>query len=45
MDPGATNALRHILLGSNYELIPLKNVMDQAGFLPAGAQVLMAPCP
>lgn len=45
MDPGAANALRHILLGSNFELIPLKNVMDQTGFLPAGAQVSVTASP
>ena len=45
LDPEAAAALGAILHGSNFELIPLKNVMEQAGFLPPGAQVSVTASP
>ncbi len=45
MGCGEANALRSILLHSNFELIPLRNALDQARFLPAGAQVSVTASP
>jgi len=43
--PGGEAALAAILAGSTFELIPLKNVMDQAGFLPQQARVAVTASP
>ncbi len=39
------DAIASILESSTFELIPLKNVMDQAAFLPAGARVSLTASP
>lgn len=39
------DAIRHRLLHPKYELIPLKNVLDQSGFLPEGAVVSVTASP
>lgn len=40
-----SNAIRRMLEHPKYELIPLKNVMSQAGFLPDGATVTVTASP
>jgi methylenetetrahydrofolate reductase (NADPH) len=40
-----SNAIRHMLEHPRYELIPVKNVMSQAGFLPDGATVTVTTSP
>ena len=39
------DALAHVLAAPTFELIPLKNALDQAAFLPAGATVSVTASP
>jgi methylenetetrahydrofolate reductase (NADPH) len=45
LSPAAREALARTLDSAAFELIPLKNVHDQAGFLPAGAVVSVTASP
>lgn len=45
IEPADAALLSETLRGSNFELIPLKNVMDQASYLPPGAQVSVTASP
>jgi methylenetetrahydrofolate reductase (NADPH) len=45
LEPDQVDALRLALLHPKYELIPLKNVLAQAEFLPAGAVVSVTASP
>src|SRR5689334_2509887 len=43
--PPAREALGRLLRSPTYELVPLKNALDQAAFLPAGATVSVTASP
>ena len=43
--PPAREALARVLRAPTFELVPLKNALDQAGFLPAGATVSVTASP
>ncbi|HEY3162981.1 MAG TPA: hypothetical protein VGJ71_01405 [Candidatus Limnocylindrales bacterium] len=43
--PPARDALARLLRSPTYELVPLKNALDQAAFLPAGATVSVTASP
>ena len=43
--PPARDALAHVLRSPTFELVPLKNALDQAAFLPAGATVSVTASP
>jgi len=43
--PGAVSRIRAMVESPRYELIPLKNVIEQAGHLPAGATVTVTASP
>lgn len=45
LEPAQIEAIRHALARPKYELIPLKNVLDQAEFLPDGAMVSVTASP
>jgi len=45
LDEPARAAIRRVLADPTFELIPLKNADDQAGFLPAGATVSLTASP
>lgn len=45
LQPAEIEAIRRALLHPKYELIPLKNVMEQAGYLPEGAVVSVTASP
>ena len=45
LDVPARKAITSVLSGPTFELIPLKNVHDQAAFLPAGATVSVTASP
>lgn len=45
LDQNQIDAMRDMLLGPKYELIPLKNVLDQSEFLPEGALVSVTASP
>lgn len=45
LDPDRVTAVRRLLERPKYELIPLKNVLDQAGFLPDGSTVSVTASP
>ena len=45
MAPPARDALAHLLRSPTFELVPLKNALDQAEFLPAGATVSVTASP
>ena len=45
MAPPARDALAHLLRAPTFELVPLKNALDQAAFLPAGATVSVTASP
>ena len=45
ISPSARDALAGVLRAPTFELIPLKNSMDQAAFLPAGATVSVTASP
>ena len=45
LTPGARHAIRRVLEHAKFELIPLKNVLDQARFLPEGATVSVTASP
>lgn len=45
LTPGARNAIRRVLQHATFELIPLKNALDQARHLPAGATVSVTASP
>jgi methylenetetrahydrofolate reductase (NADH) len=43
--PPARDALAHVLRSPTFELVPLKNALDQAEFLPAGVTVSVTASP
>ena len=43
--PPAREALAHVLRAPTFELVPLKNALDQAAFLPAGSTVSVTASP
>ena len=43
--PPAREALAHVLRSPTFELVPLKNALDQAAFLPAGVTVSVTASP
>jgi methylenetetrahydrofolate reductase (NADPH) len=43
--PPAAEALARVLRAPTFELVPLKNALDQAGFLPAGVTVSVTASP
>ena len=45
MAPPARDALAHLLRAPTFELVPLKNALDQATFLPDGATVSVTASP
>jgi len=45
LEPGAIDAIRAKLERPRYELIPLKNVLEQAGYLPEGSTVTVTASP
>src|SRR6185295_17105617 len=45
MAPPARDALAHLLRAPTFELVPLKNALEQAAFLPAGATVSVTASP
>lgn len=45
LEPSQIDAMRRTLAHPKYELIPLKNVLDQAAFLPEGAVVSVTASP
>ena len=45
LDPRARAAIRRVLERPRFELIPLKNVLDQAAYLPDGATVSVTASP
>ena len=45
LDAGGREAVRRILEHAKFELIPLKNVLDQSKYLPAGAAVSVTASP
>ena len=45
LSPSARDALASLLRTPTFELIPLKNVMDQAEYLPPGATVSVTASP
>ena len=45
LDGFARAALRQALENPKFEVLPLKGVLDQAGILPAGAQVSVTASP
>jgi methylenetetrahydrofolate reductase (NADPH) len=45
LDAAGQAAIRRVLADPSFELIPLKNVDDQAGFLPGGATVSVTASP
>lgn len=45
LQPAETEAIRRVLANPKYELIPLKNVIDQSGYLPEGAKVSVTASP
>lgn len=45
VEPGAIDAIRARLERPKYELIPLKNVLEQAGYLPEGSTVTVTASP
>jgi methylenetetrahydrofolate reductase (NADPH) len=45
VDDAGRAAIERVLAGPTFELIPLKNVDDQSGFLPAGATVSVTASP
>jgi methylenetetrahydrofolate reductase (NADPH) len=45
LTPPARDALAHVLRSPTFELVPLKNALDQAAFLPAGVTVSVTASP
>src|SRR6476659_1119379 len=45
MAPPARDALAHLLRAPTFELVPLKNALHQAAFLPGGATVSVTASP
>ena len=45
LTPPAREALAHVLRSPTFELVPLKNALDQAAFLPPGATVSVTASP
>lgn len=45
LEPVQVDAIRRVLANPKYELIPLKNVLDQSEFLPEGAVVSVTASP
>lgn len=45
LDPAARAALRAVVAAPKFELVPLKNAVDQAAFLPPGALVSVTASP
>lgn len=45
LEPDQIDAVRRVLEQPKYELIPLKNVLDQSEFLPDGATVSVTASP
>jgi methylenetetrahydrofolate reductase (NADPH) len=45
LTPAQSTALGHVLRAPTFELVPLKNALEQAAFLPAGATVSVTASP